>query len=294
MKFLDKKKVRDAFTIADIVKEYSSRFEVRGKAIFFLCPFHDDQKLGSCWAYLDAHTFTCSSCREKADVLKLASAYTGISLKQMNDLLEELVNQFGLPRERYLKDADSFPGDFARIDSEELLEETEYQRLVGCSVLRKPADKKKVLINGSKKEVTTRYDYLTFTTLARRNKRAYDNEIITRSRVVWRKLNALRDKCARDKQFCYYCESLFCKGGLVTYSDNAAELIVGVEQLRNRARAYEVFDALIRENESLLKKALIDKSLFDSEIALRKEIRARERLKNDIIGRLFEKKEGCI
>ena len=94
MKYLDKKKVKDALTISEIVEMYSPKYKIKGKAIFFLCPFHDDHNLGSCYAYLDAHSFKCSACQEKADVLKLASKFTDIPLNNMNRLLEKLVQDF--------------------------------------------------------------------------------------------------------------------------------------------------------------------------------------------------------
>lgn len=288
MKYLDKKKVRDAFVIADIVKMYSNRFEVRGRTIVFICPFHNDSNLGSCWAYLDAHSFTCSACRERADVLKLASAYTGIALTDMNSLLEELVKQFGLPRENYIKDGSSVA--FNKIDTDELLNEQEYQRLLGTSFLKKPVRKMKF----KDKDIVTHYDYLSFPALARRDKKAYDNNILIRSRSIWRKLNALKIKAKTDKDFCYYCETLFLKGGMVKYADNSDDDEPSVRQIKERKRAYEVFECLIIENERLLQKALLDKSLYEAEIQLRKEIASREELKKDIIKKMFQKKKGCI
>ena len=98
MDFLDKRKIKSALTISDVVQRYSNKFELNKRTIVFLCPFHRDNNLGSCYAYLDAHSFTCQSCHEEADVLKLASAYLNIPLRDMNTLLERIAEDFHFDR----------------------------------------------------------------------------------------------------------------------------------------------------------------------------------------------------
>lgn len=127
---IDKNKVKDALLISDIVQKYSDKFETHGKTITFLCPFHDDHKLGSCWAYLDAHAFTCSACKERADVLRLTSQYAGIPLSDMNSLLERIVSDFGLPKEQFAQDGNQNFKGYTKIDASELLTEEEYERLL--------------------------------------------------------------------------------------------------------------------------------------------------------------------
>lgn len=291
---LDKKKIKAALTIADIVKRYSDRWEVRGKTIVFICPFHNDHKLGSCWAYLDARGFTCESCKERADVLKLASQYTGISLQNMNDLLERIVNDFSLPRQMFLSDGKSFE-NYHKIDFD-LPTEEEYQRLLGCSILRRPAEKKRVLMNGVKREVVVRYDYLTFPALAKRDSCAYDNEILNRSRYVWRRLSELAERADKDVAFSKHLESLFWRAGLCRYADSIPNAAGEFAELKNRKSAACVIREIIKANEQLLKKALVNKKAFEEEIALREQMNARQKLKDSILDRILPKKnkEGCI
>jgi len=291
---LDKKKVKAALTIADIVKRYSDRWEVRGKTIVFICPFHNDHKLGSCWAYLDAHAFTCESCKERADTLKLASQYTGISLQNMNALLERIVQDLSLPRQMFLSDGKDF-GNYQKIEFD-LPTEEEYQRLLGCSILRRPAERKRVLVNGSKREVVVRYDYLTFPALAKRDSCAYDNEILNRSRYVWRRLIELAERADKDVAFSKHLEGLFWRAGLCRYADSVPNAVGEFAELKNRKSASCVIRAIIKENEQLLKKALVNKKAFEEEIALREQMNARQKLKDSILDRIMpaKNKEGCI
>ena len=54
--------------------------------------------------------------------------------------------------------------------------------------------------------------------------------------------------------------------------------------------------AIIKENEKLLKKALVNKQAFEEEIALREQMNARQKLKDSILDRIMPKKnkESCI
>lgn len=102
--------------LANIFLAFSFHFGYIMAVIFFNISFHDDHKLGSCWAYLDTHAFTCSACKERADVLRLASQYTGIPLTDMNSLLERIVSDFCLPSEQFAQDGNQNFKGYTKID----------------------------------------------------------------------------------------------------------------------------------------------------------------------------------
>lgn len=283
---LDKNKIKEVLLIKDIVERYSDKYEVRGKTITFLCPFHDDHKLGSCWAYLDAHAFTCSACNERADVLKLASRYTGIPLYDLNSLLERIASDFNLTKEQFAQDGNLKFTGYTKLDASELLTEEEYERLLGVSCLKKPAEFKKVVVAGVKKQIVSRYETVTFPALAKRDSAIYDAEVLNRSRIVWDKLRTLSQRAKTNADVRAQVESLFWTGGLCSYADEGGTGGAEIPMLKERRAASEILDAIIGDNEILLKKALINKALYEDEIALRRQIEGRERLKSSILSKI--------
>lgn len=285
MKFLDKKKIKEALNIADIVQRYSSRFEIKRKIIVFLCPFHDDRNLGSCYAYLDSHKFTCESCKETADVLKLASAYTGIPLTEMNDLLERIVEDFRFNRDAFLKDSEDRNISVQRVTDEELLTDDEYIKLVGSAVIKKAAETKQIVVAGDEQTVVTRYDYLYYRTLAKRNKTEYDEMLCNQSRVIWRKLSSLARRCDEDYELSRKVYELFDKAELFDLAKSSSESWLK-KALIEKKSAKEIIEALIADNNTLLLKGIFDKDKFTEEMTLRKNIEDREILKLSILKKL--------
>lgn len=285
MKFLDKRKVKDALCISDVVQRYSKRFEIKRKIIVFLCPFHNDEHLGSCYAYLDAHKFTCESCRESADVLKLASAYVGIPLSDMNELLERIVEDFGFNREAFTKDSSNEDYKREKIEDTDLLADDEYIRLVGSAVIKKAAESKKILIAGEEQTAVTRYDYLYYRTLAKRNKTEYDEMLCNQSRVIWRKLSSLARRCDEDYKLSRKVYELFDKAELFDLAKSCSESKLK-KALIEKKSAKEIIDALVADNNALLLKGIFDKEKFTEEMTLRKNIEDRELLKISILKKL--------
>lgn len=101
--FISKDKVKNALTLYDVASHYT-QVKTKGKLTYFLCPFHDDQHIGSAYFYNDGDHFICHACGVEGDVLKLLSGFTQIPLSEMNSLLECAVRDFGLNREQFLND----------------------------------------------------------------------------------------------------------------------------------------------------------------------------------------------
>lgn len=271
MKYLDKKKVKDALTISEIVEKYSPKYRVKGKAIFFLCPFHDDHNLGSCYSYLDAHYFTCSACREKADVLKLASQYTDIPLNNMNQLLEKLVQDFGLIREYYTQDADLSMSS-AKKNVVPTLSDEEYQLLTGIAFIRTPAKTEDISVGGNVQKITTKYNWTYLRTLAKRDASAYEFEIITRSRIIWKKLSELAKKVETDSSVSKKISRLL-EISMLSEQTNAHQSHTA-SALKVRKSIPEIMRAMIADNEELLKKSL-SATAYEEEMAIRRQLGTR-------------------
>lgn len=60
---ISKEKVKDVLNIMDIAHSFSGQVDERPKQPLILCPFHDDQHLGSCRVYTDTNTFYCEVCQ---------------------------------------------------------------------------------------------------------------------------------------------------------------------------------------------------------------------------------------
>lgn len=101
---ISKQKVKDTIGIADLSRHFSPKMNERTKLPQIICPFHEDENLGSCRIYPDTNTFKCEACGAQGDMLKLASGYLNISTNNMNELLERLVSEFRIPRSNVLSD----------------------------------------------------------------------------------------------------------------------------------------------------------------------------------------------
>ena len=92
-----KDKLKDRLTILEVAQKYSPKINERTRRPLIICPFHEDRNLGSCRIFPETNTFKCEACGAHGDTLKLASGYLDIALSDMNDLLENLVNEFRIP-----------------------------------------------------------------------------------------------------------------------------------------------------------------------------------------------------
>lgn len=283
MKYLDKTKIKDALTIPDVVKLYSSKYKVRNKTIVFLCPFHNDQHLGSCWAYSDSHVFKCSSCGEKADVLKLVSAYTGIAVSDMNSLLDRIVSDFGLCRESFLAES-SITTKVTYITPSDPLNDMEYARLTGSSVIK--CYKHDETDNLPKKTSNyDQYDTIYFSSLRKRDYKKYESEICIRSRIIWRKLHELSLRAQIEHNISSEIIQIIEKARLYEISDIINNCSHTIEALRQRASSSDLISAIICDNEELLKKSLSEEA-YNKEIALRRRLKARNTIKKSIINKI--------
>lgn len=246
---ISKDKLKDLIPIMDVARKYSPKVSERSKLPLIICPLHDDHNLGSCRVYPSTNTFKCEACGEHGDMLKLASGYLDIPLNKMNDLLESLTIEFGIPRES--AQVEPSPSGSRPVKPPERLSPEEYTELLQSDHYSVPCRFEEVEYEeGEIDYVPVEYTHVYYRTLAIKDPEFHDWVICTVSRKYW-----LR-----------YAEmAVFCQ-------DNGYTLLEDVIQkhLANSTR--------------LLRKALINKSLYRGELRLRNEL---------LHESLFEEKESA-
>lgn len=154
------------------------------------------------------------------DALTFLMSSRSIPLKNMNQLLEKLVQDFELVRDHYTLDANPTINRVKNNDIPTLTDE-EYQLLTGIAFIRTPAETKEIAIGSSIQTVTTKYNWTYFRTLAKRDKAKYEFEIITRSRMIRRKLMEFSRKVDTDASLADKVSQLFKTSMLSNYSNSA-------------------------------------------------------------------------
>ena len=246
---ISKDKIKDLIPIMDVARKYSPKVSEKAKLPLIICPFHDDHNLGSCRVYPSTNTFKCEACGAHGDMLKLASGYLDIPLSRMNDLLEGLTKEFGISR-----DSVQVEPSFSRTKPAkppERLSPEEYTELLQSDHYSVPCRFEEVEYEeGEIDYVPVEYTHVYYRTLAVKDPEFHDWVICTVSRKNW-----LR-----------YAEmAVFCQ-------DNGYALLE------------EVIQSIMAKTTYLLRKALINKSLYRGELRLRNEM---------LYESLFEKKESA-
>ena len=234
---ISKDKLKELIPIMDVARKFSPKMSERSKLPLIICPFHDDHNLGSCRVYPSTNTFKCEACGAHGDMLKLASGYLNIPLNKMNDLLESLTIEFGISRESVQVEpstARSRP-----VKPPERLSPEEYTELLQSDHYSVPCRFEEIEYEkGEIDYVPVEYTHVYYRTLAIKDPEFHDWVICTVSRKFW----------LRYAEMAVYCQ------------DNGYTLLE--EVLQNK----------MMNSTRLLRKALINKSLYRGELRLRNEM----------------------
>ncbi len=233
-----KDKVKDRLTILEVAQKYSPKINERTRRPLIICPFHEDRNLGSCRIYPDTNTFKCESCGAHGDTLRLASGYLGIDLSSMNDLLERLVTEFSIPIDTVR--VDYTPGSHKpQPPPPDRLTPEEYTELLTCDHYRIPTKFEQIEYEeGEFDYVPSEYTKVYYRTLAVKDPEFHDWVICTVSRIYWLRYAQMLDLCQRN----------------------------------NYILMATVIEEKMQNFKELLKKGLINKSLFRAELRLRNEL----------------------
>ncbi len=234
---ISKDKLKEHLPIMEIARRYSPKIRENTRLPLILCPFHKDKNLGACRVYPDTNTFKCEACGAHGDMLRLASGYTGIPLSHMSELLEDLVSTFGISRKAVETDYD--PHRKQAAPPPPRLSPDEYKMLLHEDHYSIPARFEQVEYeHGEWDYIPCEYTHIYYRTLATRDPEFHDWVICTVSRVYW-----LR-----------YCHMLH------------------FSQLQGYVLFSDIVEKQIDLAQKLLYKALINKSLYRSELRLRNQL----------------------
>lgn len=234
---ISKEKVKEYISILEVAQKYSPKIRENTRRPLILCPFHPDKNLGACRIYTDTNTFKCESCGAHGDMLKLASGYLDIPTSQMNDLLERLISEFGIPKDSVR--ADYTPNVRIPPKPVERLSPEEYKELLTDDHYAIPA--KFEVIEYEKDEydyVPTEYTNIYYRTLAVKDPEFHDWVICTVSRIYW----------LRYAHMLFFCQN----NGYALFA--------------------EVLEKKMKDHIELLKKGLTNKHLFQPELKLRNRL----------------------
>lgn len=172
-------------------------------------------------------------------MLKLASGYLDIPLSRMNELLERLTSEFGIVREA--AQIEYLPRSLRPAKPPYRLTPEEYTELLQSDHYSIPTRFEEVEYEeGEFEYVPTEYTHIYYRTLAVKDPEFHDWVICTVSRKYW-----LR-----------YAEmAMFCQG-----KGSGYDLLENVLQQK------------LEDGKRLLRKALIDKSLYRGELKLRNDL----------------------
>lgn len=234
---ISKDKLKELIPIMDVARKYSPKVSERTKLPLIICPFHEDHNLGSCRVYPSTNTFKCEACGSHGDMLKLASGYLDIPLSKMNDLLESLTAEFGIPRESV--QVEPSLTRTKPVKPPERLSPEEYTELLQSDHYSVPCRFEEVEYEeGEIDYVPVEYTHIYYRTLAIKDPEFHDWVICTVSRKYW----------LRYAEMAVYCQ------------DNGFTLLE------------EAIQSHMEQATRLLHKALINKSLYRSELRLRNEM----------------------
>ncbi len=238
---ISKEKIKDYIPILEVARKYSPKIRESTRRPLIICPFHQDNNLGSCRIYTDTNTFKCESCGAHGDMLKLASGYLDIPLSNLNVLLETLILEFGITKESV--EVDYNPKGYVKPKPIERLSPEEYKTLLQEDHYSIPS--KFEIIEYERDEydyVPTEYTKIYYRTLATKDPEFHDWVVCTVSRIYWLRYCHMHDYCQKQ----------------------------GYELMEM------VIDQHLKTARELLYKALINKSLFRTELRLRNELLAEE------------------
>jgi len=234
---IDKEKVKGLISILELSRMHSAQIRENVRLPLIICPFHPDKHLGACRIYPATNTFKCESCGAHGDMLKLASGFLGIPLSNMNELLEALIQEFGISKDSVR--VDYTPGVKKPPVPVDRMTPEEYTELMHSDHYSIPTQYEEVeyeegVFDYVPQSKTTIY----YRTLAVKDPEFHDWVVCTVSRIYWLRYAHMLD----------YCQKI----GFILMEE------VLIEKMKKASK--------------LLQKALIDKSLFRPELRLRNEL----------------------
>lgn len=231
---ISKDKVKAVLDIMDIAHAFSGQVNTHPTQPLILCPFHNDKNLGACRVYTDTNTFYCESCKAHGDALKLASGYMGIPLDQMNELLEQIVSRFGITRESVTAESTRKPS----INKKHLLPVEAYKLLnFGKEYYEIPIEFDTFEFDNNEIQYwPVRYQKIYFRSLALKNPNEHDWILCAITRTPW-----FQDK-----------------------------IYVAQRIMEGRRNECWFTEWLIQTKEKLLYDALLDKKMYNEEMAVRR------------------------
>ncbi len=238
---ISKAKLKDYIPILEVARKYSPKIRENTRRPLIICPFHQDKNLGSCRIYTDTNTFKCESCGAHGDMLKLASGYLGIDISNLNELLETLITEFGIPKE--FVTVDENPRNFVKQKPIERLSPEEYIELLHDDHYRIPIRFEEIEYEpGDIDYVPCEYANIYYRTLATKDPQFHDWVVCTVSRIYWLRYCHMYNYCQKQ----------------------------GYDLLST------VIETQLKEARELLYKALTNKSLYRPELKLRNELLGEE------------------
>lgn len=126
---LDKEAIKDIVDINDVIEELGITHKRSGKNLTFLCPFHGDNKLGSCFTYY-GKSFNCFACGKKGDSFTLIKKVLNCDFQGAMEFVANLyggISKFEISTE----DKKAFAKDKRKL---QLMPTKEYLERLGLSV----------------------------------------------------------------------------------------------------------------------------------------------------------------
>lgn len=173
-----------------IVEGYLSpdRYREDGRLLHCICPFHNDENLGSAMVFLNkpVQDFYCFGCSRGGKLIDLAIGYA----KRMhpadegdfNKLLDHIVDDLNINRDRVVESGCGYRA------KQETIKDEVYEKLFGYPYIVIEKDFEKVVIPGKKvMRVSTDVDRLWFRTLYLTDRDFHNNVVLTKARTLFRK-----------------------------------------------------------------------------------------------------------
>lgn len=190
-KHVDKDLLKEALEcigIGSVVEFYSPETRTRGNIMLFICPFHNDTKLGSTMAYLDKNDFCCHACDVGGPVDKLAVQFAKKMHPQdannFDAILDHIVEDLCIPRETVIRG--NWNGQQVK---KEVVDETLYISLFGSPYIILEKDFSPVTLPNKKAmRVPTNVEKIYYKTLFIRDRKFHDQVVLVKARSVFTSL----------------------------------------------------------------------------------------------------------
>lgn len=176
------------------------RYRSDSRLLHFICPFHDDNNLGSAMVFLNKspQDFYCYGCSKSGTLFDLAIGFARkahpADAGNFNNLLEHIVEDLHISRDRVVESGGSFK-------KEAVVKEEVYQELLGEMYFVIEKDFEKVLIPEKKVlRVPTNTEKVWYKTLYISDKKLHNRIVVIKARCLfWDFLNKTNSVDAIEK-----------------------------------------------------------------------------------------------